>query len=249
MVLSYESLQSFLAPRPFQYHESVDSTNDLASEWLKSGAPHGVVVIANEQLKGRGRLGRVWHTPPDVAVAMSVILKPNKNVVGRVSLLGALSISDVCERYGLDDVSIKWPNDVQIEGRKVCGILPEAVWQQDQLLGVVLGMGVNVRVQFDEELAPLATNLESRLGFTINRAELIMNILKQLDFWFPKLESAEFLQAWKLKLNTLNRQVSVGEITGIATDVDNEGALLVQTATQGIQRVIAGDILLGDNAL
>jgi BirA family transcriptional regulator, biotin operon repressor / biotin---[acetyl-CoA-carboxylase] ligase len=249
MPLSSENLQSFLAPRPFQYHESVDSTNDLASEWLKSGAPHGAVVIANEQLKGRGRLGRVWHTPPNVAVAMSVILKPNKNVVGRVSLLGALSISDVCERYGLDDVSIKWPNDVQIEGKKVCGILPEAVWQQDHLLGVVLGIGVNVRVRFDEELAPLATNLESRLGFTINRAELIMNIVKQLDFWFPKLESDEFLRAWKLKLNTLNRQVTVGEITGIATDIDNEGALLVQTETQGIQRVIAGDILLGDNAL
>src|SRR5690606_4117303 len=131
-----------------RFYERADSTNDLALAWLREGAPIGAVVIADEQLKGRGRKGRVWHTPPGVALAVSVVLRPPVDALHQVGMVGALAIADVCQQHVPDDVAIKWPNDVQVGGRKVSGILPETAWEADRLLGVVLGMGLNVRVDF-----------------------------------------------------------------------------------------------------
>jgi BirA family transcriptional regulator, biotin operon repressor / biotin---[acetyl-CoA-carboxylase] ligase len=242
MTLSHEQLQLALPKRPFRYFASVDSTNDLAMSWLKEGAGSGSVVIADEQLKGRGRMGRVWHTPPSVALALSVILKPLLAHASKVSLLGGLCVAQLCEELGAEKVGIKWPNDVQIDGRKVCGVLPEAVWHNDQLLGVVLGMGVNVRVNFEGELANTAISLETVLQRRLDRTHVIACLLGYVDEWAQQLDSDEFLQAWKARLVMLGKRVTIGNLTGIAMDVDEHGALLLQTDDGQLERVIAGDI-------
>lgn len=242
--LNQATLQTRLTSRSFQFFTAIDSTNDIAMQWLNDGAAAGSVVIADEQLKGRGRLGRVWHTPPGVAIAISVILKPPAEFAHRVSMLGALVVAELCEGVGAKNVGIKYPNDVQINGRKVCGVLPEAAWAHNQLVGIVLGMGVNVRVQFDETLAQTATNLEIEAKRPLDRVELIAYLLLRLDMWSAKIHTPDFFSAWKNRLNTIGQQVTIGDVSGVAEDVDFSGTLLVRTVDNQLKRIIAGDVLL-----
>ncbi len=246
MTLTHNSLQLALQSRPFRYYEQIASTNDAAHEWLRAGASNGAVVIANEQLQGRGRKGRTWHTPPGVALAVSVILQPSAADLGRLSMLGAVAIADLAIAAGAQQVGIKWPNDVQINGLKLSGILPEAEWQRDQLLGAVLGMGVNVRVNFSgTELADQAISLETVVGRRLNRTDLLALLLERVDYWFARLGSDELFRTWESRLNMLGQTVEVNGIQGIAAAVDDQGALLLRDAGDQLQRVVAGDIALG----
>lgn len=246
MTLSDEHLQRLLAPRPVRFYAQAGSTNDLARDWLRAGAPDGAVVTADEQISGRGRQGRVWHTPPGVALAVSVILRPPADWLPRLSMLGALAVLETAAQAGAADVGIKWPNDVQIAGRKVSGVLPEAEWDGDRLLGAVLGIGVNVRTDFrGTELEASATSLEAAVGRRLDRAVLLRDLLARLDFWYARLASDVLFETWKRHLSTIGQAVTVSDIQGIAEDVDDQGALLVRDHLGGLQRVVAGDLVTG----
>jgi BirA family biotin operon repressor/biotin-[acetyl-CoA-carboxylase] ligase len=248
MTLTLLTLQTTLSPRPVRFYEQADSTNDLALAWLREGAAPGSVVITNEQVKGRGRMGRSWYTPPGTALILSVILQPRKEQVAQVTMIGALAVSDLLAQLGAGVVGIKWPNDVQLHGRKVCGILPEVVWDGDQLVGVVLGMGVNVRIDFTgTDLEQTAISIEPVLGKRLNRTELLANLLRNLDEWSARLGTTPVFDTWKSRLVTLGRAVTVqavgGSIVGLAEDVDEHGALVVKDAQGQYHRVAAGDVL------
>ncbi|MCU0512424.1 MAG: biotin--[acetyl-CoA-carboxylase] ligase [Anaerolineae bacterium] len=244
MTLNAGTLAAALGPRPLRFFPATDSTNDDAAAWLRAGAPAGAVVIADEQRAGRGRLGRVWHTPPGVALAVSLILRPPPAALHRVSMLGGLAVAELCEGLGLPGVGIKYPNDVQLNGRKVCGVLPEAHWQDDRLIGVVLGMGVNVRVPFTPDLAQTAVNLEDAAQRPLEQAALIAALLARLDAWSHRLLSEELFQAWQRRLTTIGQTVSIEGVQGVAIGVEADGALLVQTAAGRVERIIAGDVIL-----
>jgi BirA family biotin operon repressor/biotin-[acetyl-CoA-carboxylase] ligase len=246
MTLTLERLTTALKPRQVRYFDQIASTNDAAYDWLRTGAPDGVVVIADEQLHGRGRNGRAWHTPPGVALAVSVVLHPDAADLPRLSMLGALAMAELAEALGAYPVGIKWPNDVQINGLKVSGVLPEARWQGDQLLGVVLGMGVNVRVDFaGTELADKAISLETAVRSKLDRTKLVVMLMERVDYWFNRLGSDALFEAWKRRLNMLGQVVQVNDIHGIAEAVNEQGALLVRDHQGQLQRIVAGDIALG----
>jgi BirA family biotin operon repressor/biotin-[acetyl-CoA-carboxylase] ligase len=239
--------QAALANRlqyPFRYFDAADSTNDIAMQWLHDGAESGSVVIADEQRKGRGRKGRTWHTPAGVALAVSVILRPPTDFANRISMIAALAVYDLCTSIGVQNVGIKWANDVQINGKKVSGILPEAAWDNGNLRGVVLGMGINVRVQFEGDLAHTATNLETEAGKSLDRVELIATLLERIDYWMERIASDEIFETWQSRLNTIGQQVEVEGIVGQAQAVDASGALLITVADGSIKRVLAGDVSL-----
>jgi BirA family transcriptional regulator, biotin operon repressor / biotin---[acetyl-CoA-carboxylase] ligase len=242
-VLSQTSLAQRLKS-PFRYFDSADSTNDIAMQWLRDGALSNSAVIADEQRKGRGRKGRTWYTPAGVALAVSVILKPPLEYVHRISMIGALAIYDLCESVGAKNLGIKWANDMQINGKKVSGILPEAAWDNGNLLGVVLGMGVNIRVQFEGDLAQTATNLETEAGKSLDRTELIATLLDRIDYWMELITSDELFETWQSRLNTIGRQVEIEGIVGQAQGVDEGGALLIALGDGSIKRVLAGDVSL-----
>ena len=246
MDLTQSNLQKHLIDRPFRFYPSVESTQDIAREWLREGAEAGSVVIADEQVRGRGRKGRGWHNPPGMAIAMSVILRPLAKSLPQITMLGALVISDMLRELGAEDVTIKWPNDVRLHGRKISGVLPEAEWDGDKLRGVALGMGVNMRVDFaDTELAETAISIEPALGRTVDRAEICAILLRRVDFWSMRLGTPSVFDAWKARLDTLGQQVSIGDVHGLAESVDREGALLVRTEAGEQVHVLAGDIALG----
>ena len=243
MTLSQERLEE-LFDCSFRYYDSVDSTNDIAMQWLRDGAESGSVVIADEQRKGRGRKGRFWHTPTGVALAISVILKPEQSQAHRVSMIGALAVYDLCVEFGAKDVGIKWPNDVQINGKKISGILPEAAWENDRLHGVILGMGVNVRVRFVDEIADTAINLEDAVGKPLNRSELVGILMQRINYWVGRMGDDELFDTWSARLNTIGQRVEVEGIVGQAQAVDVSGALLIKVADGSIKTMMAGDVSL-----
>ncbi len=242
-MLTQTHLAQKLGERPFKFFPSITSTQNEALEWLKNGAPQGTVVIADEQTAGRGRMGRTWHTPAGVALAMSVILKPSTSGAKHIFMAGGVAVAELLEGLDIPNISIKWANDVRIDGKKVSGILPEAIWEGDKLQGVVLGIGVNVRVDFtNSELATIATSIETVLNRRCDRADLLTMLLARLDYWSNRLGSDELFQAWRSRLDTLGRVVTVDGITGTATDVTYEGALVIQKSDGTTHTVIAGDI-------
>lgn len=239
-------VHQLLSSRPVRFFEQVDSTQDVALQWLHEGAVAGSVVIADEQLKGRGRQGRTWHTPPCVALAVSVILKPVLEQLPQITMLGALAIAGMLDSIGVQNVSIKWPNDVQVDGRKISGVLPEAVWDGHKLRGVALGMGVNVRNDFRaSELEQTATSIESVLGRTVDRGELLVELLNQVDAGLKQMRDDTLFDTWRSLLNTLGREVTIHDVTGTAEAVDRQGALLVRDSAGVVHRILAGDVAFG----
>ena len=168
-------------------------------------------------------------------------------------MLGAASIAEIIEHLGATDVGIKWPNDVQLNGKKVSGVLSEAAWVANsphggRLLGVVLGMGVNVRIDFSgTELAETAISIEPALGKAVNRLDLLGDLMGRIDYWYARIGSDELFEAWKSRLNMLGKMVTVqqGTIHGLAESVDASGTLLVRDEQGELRRVVAGDIALG----
>jgi BirA family biotin operon repressor/biotin-[acetyl-CoA-carboxylase] ligase len=245
---SQERLQQALKGRSFQFYPQIDSSNERALSWLAGGVPSGSIIVADEQTRGRGRLGRGWYAPPNTALMLSYVLHPIPGELTYVGMMGALAVCEAVETFGAK-AGIKWPNDVQIDGRKLCGVLPEAAWQGDQLRGVVLGMGVNVRIDFaGTPFENTAISLETVVG-SVDRVDLLLCLLEQLDHWAARLSSDDLFEAWRARLVMLGKQVSIantnGTIRGIAENVDRQGALLVRDEAGTLQRVIAGDIALG----
>jgi BirA family biotin operon repressor/biotin-[acetyl-CoA-carboxylase] ligase len=168
-------------------------------------------------------------------------------------MLGALAICELVEYHGAKDVGIKWPNDVQLNGRKVSGVLPEVIWNGNDVKGAVLGMGINVRIDFvDTELADKAISIESTLGKPVNRLDLLVALVQRLDAWIPRLGTNDLCRSWRARLSTLGQAITIdggaGGIHGMAEDVDEDGSLLVRAEDGRLHRLIAGDILLGDRS-
>jgi BirA family biotin operon repressor/biotin-[acetyl-CoA-carboxylase] ligase len=246
--LSQALLLKALSPRPCQFYPKIDSTNERGLTLVAEGAPNGSIVVADEQTAGRGRLGRSWYAPAGTALMFSYVLHPNANALTYVGMMGALAVCEAVDSFGTR-ASIKWPNDVQINGRKLCGVLPEASWQATSLRGVALGIGVNVRVDFETTpFVGTAISLEDVAG-KVDRIELLTRLLERLDYWTARLSSDALFQAWGGRLNMLGRRVRVtdtsGTLAGIAETVDRQGALLVRDDKGVLRRMIAGDIALG----
>ena len=242
MTLSEGILQQKLA-QPFRFVQRVASTNDLAKSWLMDGAPDGAVVIADEQTRGRGRNGRIWRTPPGAALAVSIVLRPAAARIARVNMIGALSVCELAAQVGCEDIGIKWPNDIQVQGKKISGILVENLWMQGSLHGVVLGIGVNVRIDFSQtDLREIATSLEDVAGLPLDRAELIQILLERVAFWYQRIDSDDLFDAWRRRLNMLGCPVVAEGVSGRARDVTAAGGLLVEDNCGAMHEIHAGNV-------
>jgi BirA family biotin operon repressor/biotin-[acetyl-CoA-carboxylase] ligase len=253
--LDEQTLRQALGARPFQFHPVVSSTNDLARAWAERGAPHGSLVLAEEQSAGRGRFARPWSAPPETALLMSVVLRPRLAParLTYLTMLGAVAAAETLEPLAPGQVALKWPNDVQLAGRKVAGVLVESAWSGDDLVFAVLGLGLNVRIDFaDTPLEGRATSLEIVSGRPVRRAALLAALLTRIDHWALRLSAAEVAEelfaVWRARLATLGQPVSAQTqtetISGVAEAVDPEGALLIRRADGSQARVTAGEVTL-----
>jgi BirA family transcriptional regulator, biotin operon repressor / biotin---[acetyl-CoA-carboxylase] ligase len=223
---------SSLPLNAIRYYETIGSTNDEALAWASKDAPDLSLIIADEQTQGRGRMDRRWFTPPRSALAMSLTLRPTaveRTHPARMTGLLAISLAESLLKQGLAP-QIKWPNDVLLAGRKVAGILVETTWTGDELNAIVLGMGVNVHkasVPPENQVSFPSTSLETELGHSIERIDLLKDILCNVLDWRPKLGADAFLKAWEENLAFHGQQVQVeggsgnpviGELLGLDVD-------------------------------
>lgn len=249
--LSTPELTVVLGKRPFRYFETIGSTNDALQLWLQedSKLASGAVVIADEQSKGRGRLQRGWHTPAGQAIAMSVLLRPaiNPQYLQLVTVAAGVAVAEAVSPLVTTAVQLKWPNDVLIKERKVCGILTEALWLGDKLHGVIVGIGINVRVDFHHtELEQIATSLELYAKNSLHRATIIATVLQNLDELMPLLGTPALLKRWRQWLVTLGKPVRIqtaqGVVEGIAINVRDDGAIVVKEAQGALRHILVGDV-------
>ncbi len=218
----------------FLYPE-VGSTNQVAEEKIKDGAPPFSLVVADSQSEGKGRLGRSWVTRAGKALALSWILYPDPGriqpeTLGRVSGLAPVAVAEVLREHYALPAEIKWPNDVLVDGKKAAGVLVDVRWNGCQLTDVVLGIGVNVArdsVPPREELNFPAISLEEAAGKEISRLDLLVQIMETLFKWYSRLAEPSLLQAWDAMLASKDQQVKVtaerglmglGKVAGISDD-------------------------------
>jgi BirA family biotin operon repressor/biotin-[acetyl-CoA-carboxylase] ligase len=235
------------------YYRQIDSTNLRAAALARQGAPEGTLVVAEEQLQGRGRRGRRWLTPPGSALAFSLVLRPaaeQGTSPGGIGLLGAVAVAEALEGLGLQP-AIKWPNDVLLGGRKVSGVLAEADWLGEVLGQVILGIGVNVRAEAVPALAEVdfpAGSVEGELGHPVNRSQLLLDILRRLDRWYPRLGGADLLIAWESRLAYRGEPVELGDggspLRGSLVGLTREGRLRLSGSDGEVFEVEPGELQL-----
>lgn len=237
--------------------ESTVSTNDMAREICRtSESPEGIVVVADEQTGGRGRFGRRWISPPGMNLYCSVILRPGTGAGDmQLSALAAAAAvaSAIREEAGIL-AEIKWPNDVLVNGRKVCGILAEMRSAGSDPGPVIVGIGVNVNMDpdaFGDDLRGHASSLKIEKGCMLDRGSLLTAILSRLEGLYKILlngDKAAVIHEWNRLNCTLGRRVSVLEqeriITGTAENINERGELLVRIAPGVIETVSAGDVTI-----
>lgn len=202
-----EKLTRILTPLElgaWQYHSTLESTNDLALAWLQQGTPDWSLILADEQTAGRGRNQRPWLTRPGSGLAMSLVFRLNpmeQSHVPRFTALAALSLVKTLDSYGLA-ADIKWPNDILLCGKKAGGVLVEVDWVGDELLGLVIGMGVNVGVESvpTTRLRYPAISIEEALGEQMDRWGLLANILKEMKALRRMLPDQDFVDLWNTNL-------------------------------------------------
>lgn len=262
--LIQQHLKTKVFGRKILYQEETDSTNTEAKRQALE-ENHGLLIIAEEQTLGRGRRGRSWNSPKGTGIWMSLLLQPKEISVqsektvlsakkaSMLTLVTALSVAEaISEETGLE-AFIKWPNDIVINSRKVCGILTEMSADNDGIHYVVIGIGINVNTrEFPEEIREIATSLwleQRKAG--IDRASLVAAILGKLELYFEQFLEVEdlsfLLEAYNKKLVNFGKIVKVlgcdgqEENSGTAKGINKEGALLVETG-EGLLEVRSGEV-------
>jgi len=242
--------------RNMYYKDVLASTNELARDLARRGEEEGTLVVTEEQVAGRGRRGRSWYSPRGQGLLFSLILRPplQPAQAPQLTFLAAVAVAETLkEELGLA-AGIKWPNDIYIGGRKVAGILTELSAELDRVNYVIMGIGVNVNTpleDFPPSLRGSATSLQVEAGRALSRVALLQELLLRLEDWYKTFIQDGFVplrRRWKDLALVLGKEVQVlgpnGTFSGVAVDVDDFGALLVQVPGGQVRRVLAGDVSL-----
>jgi BirA family biotin operon repressor/biotin-[acetyl-CoA-carboxylase] ligase len=213
---------------------SAESTNAVVTERARSGEPAGLVVVAEEQTAGRGRLDRAWVSPARAGLTFSVLLRP-ESVDGWVPLLTGLAVARALRTRAEVDALLKWPNDVLIAGRKVCGVLAEVAEPR----AVVVGIGLNVTTRREELPVETATSLQLERASTTDRDTLLRAVLRELR----AVQGGDARDAYRELCSTRGQRVRLDRpsgdpVTGTAEAVDDDGRLVVDGIAYG-----AGDVV------
>jgi BirA family transcriptional regulator, biotin operon repressor / biotin---[acetyl-CoA-carboxylase] ligase len=242
--------------KSFRYYDEIESTNAEARRLAADGAPQGTVVVAENQLKGRGRLGRSWTSPPGKGLLFSVILRPGIAMTDAhlLTLTTGDAVAEAIEAQVKIPVHLKWPNDLIVDNKKAGGILLEVSGEQDRVDWVVAGIGINVNVEFAELPVPLrktATSLKMATDKTVDRSVLLARILLTLEKAYLDCLANGFertLREFRERDYLLHRSVSMqtreGPVVGEAAGIDDRGALLLELPDRHIRRFHSGDATL-----
>lgn len=238
--------------------DAVVSTQEEVRKLAEEGAPHGTLVIAEEQTGGRGRQGRRWYSPPGKGIWMSLLLRPAQQPLSfapQLTLLTAVAVCRAVRKVAGVDAGIKWPNDLLVHGRKLCGILVESVGEDELIRYAIAGIGIDVNLDerdIPAELLPVATSLQIENGHRFDRTELIgaaLAEMEQLYALYIQEGFAPISHLWEALSVTLGRRITVktptGELAGLATGLDASGALTLLDDDGKMFAIFSGEVQLG----
>jgi len=243
-------LKTKVIGKDIKYFKETESTNIIARE-IADSVEEGTIVIAESQTAGRGRMGRKWISP-EGGIWLSIILKPRIEPLyaPRITLLAGVSVAKTMQGFGLP-AKIKWPNDVLIHGKKVCGILTEIGAEVDLIDYLIVGIGIDANVDtesFPEEIRDSSTSLKKEMGKEINRVEFVRKLLEEFELLYLKFKKEGFtkiLEEWRNMSATIGEWVKISTQThtiyGEAIGVDNEGALILETSDGQLEKILAGN--------
>jgi BirA family biotin operon repressor/biotin-[acetyl-CoA-carboxylase] ligase len=242
--------------RDIQVFEQTTSTNDVVEKLARDGVKEGVVVFAESQTKGRGRLGRQWMSPARKGLWFSILLRPElrPQETTQLTVAAATALWRAIRAVTGIAAEIKWPNDILIRGKKVVGILTELSAEVDRVKHVTLGVGVDVNLsasEFPADLRKIATSLRVESGKPVSRPELATAILRELDRDYARVCAGQFgalADEWEQHCTTIGKNVAIQigdrKIRGRAEALDDDGALLIRTEHGHLERIIGGDVTL-----
>lgn len=235
------------------YKELVDSTNSLAFKLALEGSPEGTCVVAEAQKAGKGRLNRVWFSPAGENLYLSVILKPriHPSNVYPITFISSLAVCDAVETITSVQPTLKWPNDVLINGKKICGTLLELSTEADMVKFVIVGIGLNINMkekEIDEEIRQKATSLFAETKKIYERAYVCGILLSNLERYyliFGQKGEEEICRIWENRAGIKGKYMEITQMDetykGISEGLDSNGALLLNIEGQ-TKRIIAGDV-------
>lgn len=231
------------------YFKTLPSTNIIAKQKIKENIPEGTVIVADVQTSGKGRKNRTWYSP-EGGLWFSVVLYPHippQNGM-LITMASSVSVAQAIKEITGVNPMVKWPNDLLLNGKKICGILTELDAEMDRINYAVVGIGINVNNPLSEELQEKATSLSQEIGSLVSRVKLLRSILKYLDTNYDKLISREYdsiRELWFSHTNIIGRKIQVQDektvVEGVVTDVDDSGCLILDTE-DGRVRVVSGDV-------
>lgn len=241
------------AGHPVKFYDTLGSTNLQAKMDAENGAREGTLIVADMQTAGRGRKGRAWSSPAGTNVYFTLILKPEFAVElsSMVTLVMGLAVAEGIRKVSGVDTGIKWPNDIVVNGKKVCGMLAEMSVEREFIHYVVVGVGINVGEQeFPAEIAETATSLWQECGVKVSRGGLIVNVMKAFEEYYRMFRNSRSLSVLLEGYNSLlvnkGREVRVldpkGEFQGISRGINEKGELLVEREDGSVTAVYAGEV-------
>jgi BirA family biotin operon repressor/biotin-[acetyl-CoA-carboxylase] ligase len=248
-------LQTKWVARKLEWHERCGSTNDLAAERARAGAPHGLCVVAEAQERGRGRMGRQWFSPPRKNIYLSLVVRPPlaPMALPPLALAVGLAAHETLHALGVA-VDLKWPNDVLLSGKKLGGILIEMASELSRVSFAVIGVGINVNLaaaDIPAALLPIATSMAIESGRTFDRAEVAARLLGAIERRYEEFEQhgpAPAARAFREAARaTLGRRVRVAadrELEGIAETIGDDGRLILRDDSGQAHSIVAGEVLL-----
>jgi len=238
--------------RKIYYYETIGSTNEFMKSIVEKNKGEGWVVIAEEQTEGKGRLGRTWSSPKNQGIWMSLLLRPDipPHLAPCITQVVAAAIVSALNNLGIE-TKIKWPNDIVVNGKKVCGILTEMSGSLEQLNYIVVGIGMNINMDdniFPEELKEKATSLKSATGVTWNRRHILGMIFNELEKYYNEFVLGNhklYLDVCRRYSVLLGKEIQIIKRDSIkigkALDIDENGALIVNI-NGNIEKVISGEV-------
>ena len=245
-------IQTEWAGKTVHFAKEIDSTNEWCKRLSKEDAVHGTLAVAEFQSAGKGRLGRRWVVPEGNSIMMSILLRPDfePRFASMLTLVMGLSVAQAVKELGVD-VSIKWPNDVVVSRKKICGILTEMGLEKGRIREVVIGDGINVNLEeFPDELKDKATSLYLETGKKYDRNRLISLIMEKFERNYEKFtetcDLSPLIDDYNVMLANRNQPVrildKINPYEGIAIGIDREGELLVKVADGEIRKVCSGEV-------
>ena len=240
--------------------EQIDSTNAFAAQWAHEGAPDGAVAAAEMQTSGRGRFDRQWASPAEKGLYFSLILRPDLPMaqVPMLTFLTAAAVAETLATATGIDAQVKWPNDVLVKGRKICGILAEARPAKTGRKAeyAVIGVGLNVNHEmndFPPDCLTAATSVHLETGYKIFRAGLLQKILEVMEYYYEQYRHEGFpwlYKVWMKRNCTMGRLVKIntnteGIVEGITEGLSEQGGLLLRTSDGTLREFLAGDVSIG----